>query len=77
MYGLFAAFIMSAVLFGMGEATGAQRTKPNSGSNAVVQTEAPQRGWAGRRTPSNRATGANSTFRAEDIVPDICKGCSS
>jgi hypothetical protein len=44
-----------------GEATGAQRTKPkqHSGSNAVVQTEAPQRAVSGRSTRSNRATGTN------------------
>jgi hypothetical protein len=79
MHGLFAAFIVLAMLVGTGEATGAQRTKPtqHSGSNAVVQTEAPQRGASSRRTRSNRATGMSPTFRAEDIVPDICKGCSS
>jgi hypothetical protein len=79
MHGLLAAFIVLAMLFGAGEATGAQRTKPKqrSGSNEVVQTEAPQRSVSGRSTRSNRATGTNQTFRAEDIVPDICKGCSS
>jgi hypothetical protein len=46
MHGLFAAFIVLAMFVGTGEATGAQRTKPtqHSDSNAVVQTEAPQRG---------------------------------
>jgi hypothetical protein len=79
MHGLLAAFVAFAMLFSAGEAAGAQRTKPkqHSGSNAVVQTEAPQRTVSGRSTRSNRASGMNPTFRAEDIVPDICKGCSS
>jgi hypothetical protein len=79
MHGLFAAFIAFAMLFGASEAVGAQRTKPqqHSSSNAVVETEAPQRTLSGRSTRSNRASDRNLTFRAEDIVPDICKGCSS
>jgi hypothetical protein len=79
MRGLLAASIALAVLFIAGESTGAQQTKPkqHSGSNAVVQTEAPQRAISAQNTRSNRATRMSPTFRAEDIVPDICKGCSS
>jgi hypothetical protein len=79
MQGLLAAFIAFAMLFSATEATGAQRTKPeqHSSSSAVVQTEAPQRTMSGRGTRSHRASEGKSAFRAEEIVPDICKGCSS
>jgi hypothetical protein len=79
MHGVLAAFIAFAMLFSASEAAGAQRTKlkQRSGSNAVVQTEAPQRMPFGRSKRSNRASDRNPVFRAEDIVPDICKGCSS
>jgi hypothetical protein len=79
MHGLLAAFIAFAMLFSATEAVGAQRIKPkqHSSSNTVVQMEAPQRTVSGGSTRSNRASGMNPTFRAEDIVPDICKGCSS
>lgn len=76
MRGLLAASIVFAMLFIAGESTAAQRTKPkqHSGSNA---TELPQRAVSAQNTRSNRATGMSPTFRAQDIVPDICKGCSS
>ncbi len=79
MHGVLAAFIAFATLFSASEAAAAQRTKlkQHSGSNAVVQTEAPQQIPSGRSTRSNRAGDRNPVFRAEHIVPDICKGCSS
>jgi len=79
MQGLLAAFIAFAVLFGASEAAGAQRTKlkQHSSSNAVVQTEAPKRTISDRSARSRRAGDGQPAFRAEDIVPDICKGCSS
>jgi hypothetical protein len=79
MQGLFAAFIAFAMVFSASEAAGAQRTKPkqHGSSSAVVQTEAPQRTISGRSTRSHGASDRKATFRAEEIVPDICKGCSS
>ena len=79
MHGLLAAFVAFAMLFSASEAAGAQRTKPkqHSSSSAVVQTEAPQRTMFGRSTRSTRASEGKPAFRAEEIVPDICKGCSS
>ncbi|NOJ49057.1 hypothetical protein [Bradyrhizobium archetypum] len=79
MRGLLAVAVVFAMLLSASEATGAEQKKPKPyrGSNAVVQTEAPERTPSvGRSTGSNRATGASPPFRAEDIVPDICKGCS-
>ncbi|WFU19965.1 hypothetical protein [Bradyrhizobium sp. CB3481] len=79
MRGLLAVAVVFAMLLSASEAIGAQQKKPKQygGSNAVVQSEAPERTLSGgRSTGSNRATGASRPFRAEDIVPDICKGCS-
>jgi hypothetical protein len=79
MRSLVAALVAFAMLVSASEATGAGRTTPkqHGTSNAIVQTEAPQRSLSGRSARSNRAGGMSPTFRAQDIVPDICKGCSS
>jgi hypothetical protein len=79
MRGLLAAFIAFALLSSASEVSGAQRTKSKQHSTlkAVVQTEAPQPKVSARSTRSNRAASTSSNFRAEDIIPDICKGCSS
>lgn len=79
MQGLLAALVAFAMLFGASEAAGAQRAKlkQHSSPNAVVQTEAPQRTISDRSARSRRASDGQPAFRAEDIVPDICKGCSS
>jgi len=79
MRGFLPALAAFAVLFGAGEAAGAQPTKhrPAGASNPVVQMEAGSKTVSGRNTTSDRAISTSRTFRAEDIVPDICKGCSS
>ncbi len=79
MRGLLAAFIAFALLSSASEASGAQRTKSkqHSTSKAVVQTGALQPKVSARSTSSNRAASTSPSFRAEDIIPDICKGCSS
>ena len=79
MRGLFATFIAFAMLFTVSEAAGAQRGKPQqqSSSNAAAHADASQRPVSGRDTRSKSAISVSPTFRAEDIVPDICKGCSS
>ena len=79
MRGLLAALVVFAVLFSTCEATGIERRKAkrHGSSNAAIQTEAPKQMVPSQGKRSNRATSMGSTFRAEDIVPDICKGCSS
>ena len=79
MRGLFAAFIAFAVLCSATEAAGAQRHKPDQQGSlgAAVRADAPQRPLSGRNRGSKSAISVSPTFRAEDIVPDICKGCSS
>ncbi|KRR19802.1 hypothetical protein CQ13_33120 [Bradyrhizobium retamae] len=80
MRGLLAAFVVFAVLFSATGTADAQRKKPKQpgSANAAVQTEAPKRPVSGRNT---RSTGATTVvippFQAEEIVPDICRGCSS
>jgi hypothetical protein len=79
MRGLLAAFIAFALLSSSTETSSAQRIKPKQHSTwkTVVQTEAPQPKVSGRSTRPNRAASTSPSFRAEDIIPDICKGCSS
>jgi hypothetical protein len=79
MRGLLATFIGFAMLFSVSEAAGAQRDKPQqqSSSSAAAQADASQRPVSGRDIKSKSAISGSPTFRAEDIVPDICKGCSS
>ena len=78
MRGLFAAFMAFAVLFSATQAAGAQQDKPKqqSSSSPAVHNDA-QRPVSGRSTKSKSAISASPTFRAEDIVPDICRGCTS
>ncbi len=80
MRGLLAVFVLFAMLFSATEAASAQRKKPKQlgSANAAVQTEAPEPPVSGRNTRSNRATTVViPPFRAEEVVPDICRGCSS
>jgi hypothetical protein len=79
MRALLAALVVFAVLLGACEATGAERLKPkrHGSANAAVQTAAPKQMVPGRGKRSNPATRTDPTFRTEDIVPDICNGCSS
>jgi hypothetical protein len=79
MRALLSALVVFAVLLGAFEASGAERRKPkrHGSANAAVQTAAPKQIMPGRGKKSDPATRADPTFRAEDIVPDICKGCSS
>jgi hypothetical protein len=69
--------MLFAVLLGAFDASGAEQRKPkrHGSANAAVQTAAPNQIMPGKK--SDPATRADPTFRAEDIVPDICKGCSS
>lgn len=79
MRGLLATFIAFAMLFNASEAAGAPREKAQQQGrpSAAAHAEATQRPVSGRNTTSKNAISASPTFRAEDIVPDICKGCSS
>ena len=44
---------------------------------AKVETISQERTTSGRKATVKRDISATSDFRAEDLIPDICKGCSS
>ena len=78
---LLSTVLLTLAFIGVGAAESAERaeTKRDPGANVSVQS-----GTARATKPSKDAkrygaagTSWSATFRAEDIVPDICKGCSS
>lgn len=75
---LVSALLALALLLSATELAGAQQKplKRPDGANAVVQTSSPERTMRGRTTRTKRNISMD-TFRAEEIVPDICRGCSS
>lgn len=76
---LLAALVLFSVLFGASEVAGTERIDPkqNVSSNISVPTKPKLRMMSGRNARPERAISPPETFRAEDIVPDICKGCAS
>lgn len=76
---LLSALVLFSVLFGASEVAGAERmdAKRHPRSSTSVQTKPSTRMMAGRDARPDRAISSTATFRAEDIVPDICRGCSS
>lgn len=76
---LLSALVLFSVLFGASAVAGTERMDPKRylGSSISVQTTPSVRMMSGRNARPDRAISSNATFRAEDIVPDICKGCSS
>jgi hypothetical protein len=76
---LLAALVLFSVLFDVSELAATERMDPkrHAGSKISVQAKPTLRMMSGRNARSDRAISSDATFRAEDIVPDICKGCSS
>jgi hypothetical protein len=76
---MLSAFIVLGALLAAGDATGLERTAPKRaiGAGAVVQTQSAAPVASRRGVRSGPAASAESRFRAEDIVPDICNGCAS
>jgi len=75
MRGFLAALAMIALLFGASGAAGAAANKQVR--HPAAQAEVHTHTASGRGSGSHRATSTSPAFRAEEIVPDICKGCSS
>jgi hypothetical protein len=76
---LLAALVLFSVLFGASGAAGTERMDPkrNIGSNISVRAKPTLHMMSGRNAKPDRAIDPSPTFRAEEIVPDICRGCSS
>lgn len=74
-----AAFAMLAIVFSTSQAAGMERipSKRHAQSAAAVQARSSERRMPSRKVSASPAISATSDFRAEDLIPDICKGCSS
>jgi hypothetical protein len=78
---LLSTVLLTLALIGVGAAEGAERaaTKRDPGPNVSVQDATARPTKPNKDAKRSRAAGTSwsTSFRAEDIVPDICKGCSS
>jgi hypothetical protein len=78
---LLSTVLLMLALVGAAAAQGAERaeTKRDAGPNVSVQDGTARPTKPSKDAKRSRAAGTNwsTSFRAEDIVPDICKGCSS
>jgi hypothetical protein len=74
-----AALALLAITPNTGPAAGMERTPPkrHSQSIATVEAKMSNRVVSSRKVDSRRQFSATSDFRAEELIPDICKGCSS
>lgn len=74
-----AALALLAITFGTSQAVGMERTPParHAQSIAAVQARISDRVASSPKANPRRQLSATSDFRAEEIIPDICKGCSS
>ncbi len=73
-----AASVMSALVWGTSQVAGSEQPPPKREvqSVAVSQTRLSDRAPT-RKVGGKRQFSATSDLRAEDLIPDICKGCSS
>ena len=75
----FAAFALLVIIFSTSQVAGMERSPQQRSvqSASAVQTKPSDPAMSGRKVGAVRAISATSDFRAEDLIPDICKGCSS
>jgi hypothetical protein len=68
-----------AAIFSTGLVAGQERPQQQRPfeSAAADQARRFDPAMSGRKVSARRAISATSAFRAEDPIPDICKGCSS
>jgi hypothetical protein len=73
------ALALLAITSSTSQAAGMERTLPkrHAQSIAAAQARPPDRVVSSRKVDPGRQFSATSEFRADEIVPDICKGCSS
>ncbi|HVX76487.1 MAG TPA: hypothetical protein VHB49_10180 [Bradyrhizobium sp.] len=74
-----AAFALLAVVFTTSQVAGMERTSPKRHVQpaAAVQVKPSERARPSRKVNSTRDVSATADFRADELIPDICKGCSS
>jgi hypothetical protein len=74
-----AALALLAIASSTSQAAGVERTPPKRHvqSIAAAQARPSDRVMPSRKVDPKREFSATSDFRAEELIPDICKGCSS
>jgi hypothetical protein len=75
---LLAIFAMLAVVCSTSQAAGMERALPKRQIQpaSAAQAKPSDRIKSNRELNARRTISAASGFRAEDLIPDICKGCS-
>lgn len=78
MRGFYVAFALSMLVVGTSQVAGMERAPPkrNVQSIAAVQAKSSDPVTPIRKAGFKRQLSATPDFRAEELIPDICKGCS-
>jgi hypothetical protein len=79
MRGFLVVLALLAITSSTSQAAGMERTTPmwHAQSIAAGQVRPSERVVSSRKVDPRRQFSATSDFRAEELIPDICKGCSS
>jgi hypothetical protein len=74
-----AVLALLAITSSTSQVAGMERTTPtwHAQSIAAGQARPSERVVSSRKVDPRRQFSATSDFRAEELIPDICKGCSS
>ncbi|MCB1392900.1 MULTISPECIES: hypothetical protein [unclassified Nitrobacter] len=77
---ILAILTMFAILFGTSQVAAMERphsTRHQADPAAKVRVVSPDQSTANQKVTRQRAFSITSDFRADELIPDICKGCSS
>ena len=79
MRGFLVVLALLAVTFSTRQVAGMERTTPtwHAQSISAGQVRPSERLVSSRKVDPRRQFSVTSDFRAEELIPDICKGCSS
>lgn len=73
-----AALALLAIASSTSQAAGMERMPPKRHAQSVAATQAtPFERVSSRKVDPGRQFSATSDFRADKLIPDFCKGCSS
>jgi hypothetical protein len=74
---LLVAFALLVIIFGTSQVAGREQSLQQRSVQSAAAVQTRPSDLAIRKVSARRAISATSDFRAEDLIPDICKGCSS
>jgi hypothetical protein len=74
-----AVLTLLAITSGTSQVAGTEQTTPTRHAHSVAggQAKPSERVVSSGKVDLRRQFSATSDFRAEELIPDICKGCSS